>query len=213
MEAKNFENEGKEPFFNRLIYQFAFFILGILLFLIGPIRKVNKRAIPRKGGLIILANHESVIDPVVLQLGCSRRVYFMAKKELFKISFLKMFLRIARAFPVEQKVADRHAIKQAISLLKQGNVVGIFPEGEMSESGELLPILPGAALIAMLADVPLICSGLKNTAKIIPYHSMIPRPSFSKIIIKWGEPKKFPKETPLIEITSWIESELQALKR
>ena len=88
MEAKNFENEGKEPFFNRLIYQFAFFILGILLFLIGPIRKVNKRAIPRKGGLIILANHESVIDPVVLIKlfkgdggavdGCKRAIIWVA---------------------------------------------------------------------------------------------------------------------------------------
>ncbi len=213
MNFQVFELKQRDFYLNTLIYRIVFLILGLLMFILGPIRKINKRAVPPKNGLLILANHRSIIDPVVVQLVCPRRVYFMAKKELFQIPILKAIIRFAKAFPVEQKTADRHAIRQAVLMLKQGKAVGIFPEGEMSETGELLPVLPGAALIAKLAGVPLICCGLKNTEKIMSYGSVIPHPSFSRLTAKWGEPKKFCKDTSIKEITDWIGSELQTLKQ
>ncbi len=93
-----------------------------------------------------------------------------------------------RAFPVVRGEPDRTSLKHAIDLLKQGLVVCVFPEGELSESGEMLPIKPGIALIARQAGVPVMCVGIHGTQWMLPYGKLIPRPAFRKVWIRWGEP-------------------------
>jgi 1-acyl-sn-glycerol-3-phosphate acyltransferase len=158
-----------------------------------------------------MANHISDIDVVAIQLACPRRVYFMAKEELFDIPFIGWFIGWLGAFPVKRGAPDRKAIKKAVELLKKGCAVALFPEGGLSQTGELQPLLPGAALIAQLGEVPVICCGVKNTNRILPYGKLIPRPAFSWITVRWGKMESFDKNASREEIIEWAESQLRDL--
>jgi len=188
-----------------------FVLVRILFTLLGPCRSFKRRNVPQQGGVLILSNHLADCDPVVVQLGCRRHVKFMAKSELFEMRVLGRLIRWLEAFPVKRGEPDRGAIKQAVEYLKQGHAVCVFPEGQLSEDGKLQPILPGAALIARMADVPIICCGLRNTNRIMPYGSYIPRPAFRWVDCRWGEVRKFDRSTSAEEVVEWVYAELSRL--
>ena len=87
----------------------------------------------------------------------------------------------------------------------------IFPEGELSESGRLQPLLPGAALIVRKAGVPVVCCGIRNTNRVMPYRSVVPRPCFCRTYAEWGEPRTFDADASSEEILEWAEGELRRL--
>jgi 1-acyl-sn-glycerol-3-phosphate acyltransferase len=177
----------------------------------GAIRSSGRYRIPRKGGLLILANHISDADPPYLQLACPRATHFMAKSELFAIPVIAPCIERCGAFPVKQGEPDRGALRHAISLLEQGEAVAVFPEGEASETGELLPLKPGIAMIARQTGVPVICCGIRGTNRIIPYRALIPRPSFRCARFDWGEVRAFTKANTTEEILAWAEGQLRSL--
>src|SRR5947209_3623184 len=74
----------------------------ILLTLLGPFKRIGAYRVPSSGGVLILANHQADIDPIVVQLACKRPVYFMAKSELFEMKGVRYILRLFRAFPVKR---------------------------------------------------------------------------------------------------------------
>lgn len=199
------------------IPKFRWFWLGFghLVFgILGGIRKRGRDRVPRRGGLLVVANHLSDCDPPVVQLACPRHVFFMAKHDLFEMRFVGLFLRYWGAFPVRRGEPDRQALKHAIELLKAGYAVGIFPEGQLSEDGRLQPILPGVALIARQTGVPVICCGLVGTQHVLPYAKLVPQFAWGKeVSASWGEPRQFEKSAETAEIVAWIESELRALIR
>lgn len=186
-------------------------IVAVIFLILGPIRARGRYRVPREGGVLILSNHLADIDPVVVQAATPRRIYFMAKHELFEMKVIGTFMRWYRAFPVKRGEPDRQALKLAIQLLKEGNVVCIFPEGELSEGGDLLPILPGCALIIRQSGVPAICLGLRNTNRVMPYGSMIPRPAFRRLDALFGEPQSFDKHATTEEIVAWVDGQLREL--
>jgi 1-acyl-sn-glycerol-3-phosphate acyltransferase len=186
------------------------FVRGLMLVL-GPLKVRGMANVPSRGGLLILSNHIADIDPPIVQIACKRRIHFMAKSELFEIPVLKHLIRWFHAFPVKRGEPDRAAIKHALGLLAAGEAVCIFPEGELSETGELLPLLPGAALIVRKAGVPVVCCGLRNTNRVMPYKSVIPRPGFCFTYAKWGEPRTFSPDATQDEILGWAEAELRRL--
>jgi 1-acyl-sn-glycerol-3-phosphate acyltransferase len=112
---------------------------------------------------------------------------------------------------VKRGEPDRAAIKHAIELLHMGEAVCIFPEGQLSESGLLQPLLPGAALIVRKAGVPIICCGLRNTNRVMPYRSVVPRPGFCFTYAEWGEPRSFSDDATADEVIGWATQELLRL--
>lgn len=174
--------------FPRWVFVVLWPLVMPVLKLLGPARGRHPERVPKTGGVLILANHRADADPVVLQAFCPRHVYFMAKSELWDMPFVRSWLRYWRAFPVKRGEPDRTALKRAIELLKEGHAVCVFPEGELSETGEMLPLKAGIALIARQAKTPVICCGLTNTQFILPYGKLIPRPAFRSIWVRWGEP-------------------------
>lgn len=187
-------------------------LVGFITFLIlGPLRVKGKGNVPREGGLLILSNHLSDADPVVVQFACSRPLHYMAKSELFEIPILKNLIRMCGAFPVKRGEPDRASIRHAIQLLRMGEVVCVFPEGQLSQSGELQELKPGIALLARLAECQVICVGLQNTNRIIPYGKVTPRPSWRITWTNWGSPRSFGKDAEVEEIVEWAEVELRRL--
>jgi len=205
------ELELHSPAFKAVGLPLARVAAWILFTLLGPFRVKQRSRVPSGGGLLILSNHLADVDPIAVQMACPRPVYFMAKSELFEMFLLGKVIRWFKAFPVKRGEPDRSAIKKAVAYLKAGNVVCVFPEGELSESGDLLPLKPGIALIVRMAGVPVICLGLKRTNRMLPYGSLLPRPALGWVEAAWSESKSFEKEATAEEIVAWAEGEIQAL--
>lgn len=182
-----------------------------LMAMLGWFRTYGKERVPRQGGLLILSNHRSDCDPVAIQVACPRPIRFMAKSELFEMFLVKTVLRWLKCFPVKRGEPDRNAIKHSVTLLQGGECVCVFPEGQLTETGRLQELKPGIALIVRMADVPVICVGLRKTDKIVPYRSLLPRPAFTQVSAHWGEPRRFEKKAETEDILSWVQSELLRL--
>ncbi len=125
-----------------------------LIFFIWRWRVEGLENFPSEGPVIVVANHVSYWDPVLIGSALPRQVFFMAKKELFSIPVLGLSLKSWGVFPVDRSRPDRGAIKRALDLLKQGQVVAVFPEGTRSKNGSLLPFSTGAAYFATRTGVP-----------------------------------------------------------
>lgn len=111
-----------------------------------------------QGSAILCSNHRSLIDPIILSCVMKRKLHYMAKSELFD-NHGKLFawlLRSVGVFPVARNSADKAALSKAEQLLKDGCIVGIFPQGGIVADETGFKIKSGASLLAMKAGVPII---------------------------------------------------------
>lgn len=142
----------------------------------------GREHIPPQGACILCANHISWWDPPLVGSLTKRLVRFMAKEELFSIPVFGKFLPMVHAFPVKRESADRRAIKTALDTLKDGGVLGIFPEGTRSRTDELLPPQAGVGLIAVKSEAP-----------VVPIAIIGPYRLFRPLRIRIGAPITFPE--------------------
>ncbi len=187
----------------RLLFPFVRLFGWALFLLLGPLRVRGACRVPRQGGLLVLSNHLADVDPIAVQLGCPRTITYMAKSDLFPVPILGAVLRAFGAFPVNRGEPDRGAIKLAIACLKEGRAVGVFPEGELSPSGDLLPLKPGVVLILRSAGVPVICARLRHTNRVLPYGKLVPRPAWRRVRVEWSEPRTFDRHASPEEVLEW----------
>jgi 1-acyl-sn-glycerol-3-phosphate acyltransferase len=119
-------------------------------------RNSGRERVPRRGGLVVVANHGSHLDPPLLGQAIGRPVAFMAKAELFRVPGLGPLIRALGAYPVVRGGSDREAIRIASDRLAQGWAVGVFLDGTRQRDGRVHDPQPGAALLAARAGVPLL---------------------------------------------------------
>ncbi|MBO8159548.1 lysophospholipid acyltransferase family protein [Thermosyntropha sp.] len=150
-----------------MFYRFAWFIMRTFFTLLG-LRMENVHNLPEKGAAIVVANHVSNWDPIVVAISFKRPIYFMAKAELFENSFLARILTMLNAFPVKRGSADRAAIKNALKVLEKGQILGIFPEGQRNKTGEDLEAQSGAAMLALKTGVPVVPVACIGTDRKLP---------------------------------------------
>ena len=113
--------------------------------------------IPVSGGVLIVSNHQSYLDPVLLAVRLNRPLNYIAKSELFKNRYGAWFLRsVLNAFPVRQGTNDVGAVRETIRRLHDGHALNIFPEGGRTEDGEIAKLQKGVALIVRRANVPIV---------------------------------------------------------
>lgn len=114
------------------------------------LRRRGQHHIPRRGPVLVVCNHVSLKDPPLMGGGVlPRRLYYMAKVELFRIPVMGPIIARLGAFPIDRGNADRDAIRVARAILARGDVLLMFPEGTRSPSGRLGPGLPGAGSLAL----------------------------------------------------------------
>ncbi len=152
----------------------------MVLTIVGRISAIDAHNVPRTGPLIIASNHIAYLDPPALGCVTPRVVTYMAKKELFDIKLLELFIRPLGAFPIDRS-GDIAAMKAAIGVLRTGACLGIFPEGTRNKEGSEKAQL-GVALLASLSGAPVLPAYVSGTS-----HAR----RFAKITVVFGEPLRF----------------------
>lgn len=122
--------------------------------------------VPREGGVLVVSNHLHNADPLLMCVAFPRPLHYMAKKELMSVPVIGRLIRFAGAFPVDRGRADRQAIQQAGSRLEQGIAVGMFPEGTRSVSRRIERVLPGAGLIALRGNAPIVPAAIWGSERL-----------------------------------------------
>ena len=166
------------------MYKFLHFLLNLILKPFISMEIEQGENIPQDRNYIIIANHVSNFDPLLLALKWEKPVHFMAKEELFQIFFIGRVLKMLDMIPVRRGESDRKAVKESLEYLKKGEILSLFPEGTRNKKKEgLLPFHTGAAFFAKSADLEVLPVAIFGTDKIgIKF--------FNKVRFKVGKPMK-----------------------
>ena len=160
-----------------MLYQILRLIGKPVIYLLFWPKIIGKKNTRHKGRAVVIANHSSFWDPLLIAVIFKRQVYWMGKIELFKSRIARMFFNAVKAFPVRRGEGDLAAIRHAFRILKAEKLFGIFPEGTRIKTGEIGRFEPGTAMIA-----------LKNNAPVIPVYIKGKYKLFRRMKVIIGEP-------------------------
>lgn len=160
-----------------MFYRISKIVLRFILFFVFRIKTEGRENVPSEGGVLLAVNHRSNWDPVIAAIGCRRKLRFMAKSELFKNKIFGALITSLGAFPVHRGKGDIGAIKSALGILKNNETMLIFPEGGRVRDEHLAEAKPGAVLLAIRAEVP-----------VVPVYISGKYRWFSKLTVSFGEP-------------------------
>lgn len=150
-----------------MLFSFLRILAYIVLMPIFFIKVIGKENLKVEGGSVVIAHHTSNWDPIILGFVVKHKpVSYMAKEELYKNPVARWFLLQLHTIPLSRGKGDIKAVKTAIQALKDGRMLGIFPEGTRSKDGSILPFQQGAALLSMRAGVPVIPVYIKGGYKL-----------------------------------------------
>lgn len=152
-------------------------VVQLLSLIFFRIKIIGKENIPKEGAAIICSNHIHALDSVVFIPNNKRKINILAKDTLFTSKIGRWLAKIFGVYPIKRDTADMHAIKTSLKILKNNELLMIFPEGTRNGLAKGTPIKNGAVQIAIKAGVPIIPVGIRGTFKI-----------FSKITIHIGKP-------------------------
>lgn len=138
------------------------------------------------GGYVLAANHSSYLDPLLLGSASRRRVTFLMTEVVWRSPAMGWFYRWNRTIPLATRGGNRDALRAARSVLRQGRVIGIFPEGGISRDGGLLLGSPGAVSLVFNEAVPIVPVGIVGAARALPVGAACPRPH--RVTIRFGAP-------------------------
>ncbi|MBT2661004.1 lysophospholipid acyltransferase family protein [Bacillus sp. ISL-45] len=159
------------------VYSFVRSLVNSVLSPIYRIEVIGKENVPSDGGVLLCANHIDNLDPPVVGITAPRPVHFMAKEELFSVPVLGKIVPHLNAFPVKRGMSDREALRKGLGILKDGKVLGLFPEGTRSKTGEMGKGLAGAGFFALRSD-----------ARVVPCAIIGPYKAFKKLKVVYGKP-------------------------
>jgi 1-acyl-sn-glycerol-3-phosphate acyltransferase len=164
--------------------------------------------VPTSGGVLLLGNHLSFLDPPLVGTQLRRPASFLAKSELFDIPVFGHIISRVNAFPVRQGAGDIGAVRETIRRLKEGHVLTVFPEGSRSLDGELQPLAAGFTLIVRKVDVPVIPVAIDGSYQAWPRGKAIPQSA--PVRVKFGPPMDL-KDLKAAAIVPKVEAELRRL--
>jgi 1-acyl-sn-glycerol-3-phosphate acyltransferase len=155
--------------------------IGLAATLGSRLKVYGKERVPRDGGIVVASNHFSWLDPAVLGVASPRVVYYMAKIEAHRVPGFGMFIRAFGCFPVRRGESDRDAVRTMRRIVVEGKALGLFVEGTRQRSGVPGPVQPGAAMVALQEEVPLVPVAIHGSQWWKPG-------SLQPVSVAWGEP-------------------------
>lgn len=158
----------------------------VLLKLFFGLKVEGLNNLPPKNNFIVVANHASLLDPLVLLAAIPKRIYWLALRDLYRISWLKWFIKKVEGVPTGR------SSEKLISLLMKNKNVCLFPEGGVSRDGKLREFRRGAALLAIKTGRPIVPCAILGSYEALPRTAKFPK--FSPIKLKIGKPQYLLKE-------------------
>jgi len=148
------------------------------------LRVYGRERVPRRGGLVVALNHFSWIDIPAYGWASPRSLYFLAKAEAHAVPVAGAYLRLFGSFAVRRGESDREAVRRMREVVRSGEALGVFAEGTRQRAGVPGPVQPGAAMVALNEDVPVICAAIHGSQawKV---------GNFAPVSIVWGKPQRF----------------------
>jgi len=141
------------------------------------LRCEGREYIPRSGPALICANHQSVLDPILMGLACDRRLNYLARKSLFQYAPFRWLIQWYDAIPIEREGMGLSGMKATLRRLRDGEMVVIFPEGTRTEDGRIGPLKPGFCTLARRSRVPLVPVVIDGAHRAWPKTQRWPRPA------------------------------------
>ena len=149
------------------------------------VRATGRHNIPESGPVLLVSNHASFLDVLVLGILLRRPLNYVARSTLF-FPPLGAFIRSVGGFPIQREGMGASGLKETLRRLRNGGIVVLFPEGTRSRDGELQPIKAGIAVLAQRAKVPIVPAGVAGTFEAWPRTS--PIPLLHPIRVHYGPP-------------------------
>ncbi len=148
-------------------------------------RFAGKAHVPLSGPVLLVSNHQSNLDPVLVGLACPRQLKYLARQGLFFWPF-SLWIRSLGAVPIDRERGALAGIRATIDLLKKGNAVVLFPEGSRTPDGKLHALLPGFCLLARRSGATIVPVAIDGAFAALPRGSCFPRPA--QIRLAFGPP-------------------------
>ena len=163
-----------------------FWPLGQIYF---RLRRRGLHRLPRTGPVILIANHSSFLDPPVLGSACPRKVHFLIMRAMYDMLRFRWFYAGMEAIPVSADRQDAMSLRRALKALREGRVVGVFPEGRRRLDGRVGEAQLGAALLAARSGASVVPVGIRGAYEALPPKGMFPWPK--RIEVVFGEPLRW----------------------
>ena len=190
------------------IHTLAAIVLWVLFKIVFFMKFEGRENIEKGKNVVLMGNHQCMLDPICLALCVpDREIHFMGKKELWNNKLLGWLFTKVHGFPVDRGNVDMAAIRTAMGILKEGNTLGIFPEGTRSKVGHMLPLLGGASMLAF-----------KSGCDVVPVYIDGNYKPFRRITVRVGKPismeeikTTYSGKTALDEVTRRMEASFAQL--
>ena len=196
----------------RLYYHLLHVLLRPSLSSIFKFQVFGAENVPSSGGVLLMTNHASYVDPIFIGAAVDRNLYYMARSTLFKPGLVEWILLKLNAFSVHQGTPDRKAIRRSLQILTDGELLNIFPEGTRSRDGVTLgKALPGIGYIAHKTAAPVVPVYLSGTQNVLPRRASMLKPA--KVTLSFGKPldmERYRKHKSSREIYDEIGEEIMA---
>jgi len=159
-------------------------VLGGAGAVVTRLRSYGAERVPETGGVVLAFNHFHWIDIPCIGFATPRPLYFLAKVEAHRVPGLGQFIRAFGTISVRRGESDRDAVRRMREVVRGGNALGVFVEGTRQKSGVPGHVQPGAAMVALQEDVPVVCVAIhgSQTWKL---------GNFAPVTLVWGEPMRF----------------------
>lgn len=178
----------------RLFYDFVYWSSFTFFGFGFSYRRSGWANLPATGPLLVVANHQSMFDPVLVGMASRRYLSFLARKNLFEQPVLAPIIRKLNAIPIDRGLG-KDGIQAVLDALGQGRAVLVFPEGERTHNGDVQPLKPGLSLLIKRVNCPIVPVGIAGAFAAWNRHMKLPRPSplflppeASSIAIAVGKP-------------------------
>jgi 1-acyl-sn-glycerol-3-phosphate acyltransferase len=205
-----------------ILYRTVRVIAAMYFRTILKLRIEGAEHVPVDGPLLLVMNHQSHLDPLLVNTYCPRLVFTMTKSSAFRNRLMRWIEPRVGAFPTRRYQVDPQSVRVALRFLSEGKAVGIFPEGERSWDAQLNPLRPGTVRLLLKAGVPVIPCGISGTYEAWPRWGRMKwftmGPARPRVTIRYGKPLHFGKnddratrEAALPEATKQVEEAILAL--
>lgn len=182
-----------------MLYVLGKLVCSFIIMFLHPFNLKGSENLPSDGRAIIVSNHQSNWDPILIAMLTYRKIHFLGKIELFKNKLLGWFFRQVGVIPIDRKDVKPRSLIESMKILKNEGVLGIFPEGTRVKPGERQKVMDGFVLFAVRTQSPIIPIHISGSTK--PWHNL-------DIVI--GEPiilkEEFGKKVKDIDITEIAEN-------